>query len=175
MAEGNKSYRTYATYSPFCPSFRRATLRGMRRIGFLLILATTAVVLGGCRRIRPPVGEPAVQRTMLTTGYCPCGKCCTWRRNWLGVPVHAAGPSRGKRKHGGVTASGTRARTGTIAADTRLYPFGTVMYVEGYGYGRVEDRGGGIKGQHIDLFFPSHGQALRWGRRNVPVKIWYAR
>lgn len=49
------------------------------------------------------------------------------------------------------------------------------MYVEGYGYGRVEDRGGSVKGQHIDLFFPSHRQALQWGRKNVRVQIWYPR
>ena len=63
---------------------------------------------------------------------------------------------------------------GTIAADTRHYPFGTRMYVPGYGWGRVEDRGGAIKGpDRIDLFFDSHQDALYWGRRKVPVQIEY--
>lgn len=63
---------------------------------------------------------------------------------------------------------------GTIAADTRHYPFGTRMYVPGYGWGRVEDRGGAIKGKdRIDLFFGSHQDALHWGRRKVPVQIYY--
>ena len=63
---------------------------------------------------------------------------------------------------------------GTIAADTRYYPFGTRMYIPGYGWGVVEDRGGAIKGEErIDLFFDSHNQALRWGRRKVPVTIEY--
>jgi hypothetical protein len=63
---------------------------------------------------------------------------------------------------------------GTIAADTRHYPFGTRMYVPGYGWGRVEDRGGAIKGpDRIDLFFDSHQDALYWGRRRVPVQIEY--
>jgi len=110
---------------------------------------------------------------VVATGYCPCGKCCGWHRNWLGIPVYSAGLSKGKRKHVGITASGSKAQTGTIAADTRIYPFGTVMYVEGYGYGRVEDRGGDIKGQHIDLYFPSHRQALQWGRRNARVAVWF--
>lgn len=63
---------------------------------------------------------------------------------------------------------------GTIAADTRYYPFGTRMYVPGYGWGRVEDKGGGIKGKdRIDLFFDSHQDALYWGRRKVAVQIYY--
>jgi len=72
-----------------------------------------------------------------------------------------------------MTASGSMARRGTIAADTSRYPFGTVMYVEGYGYGRVEDIGHAIKGDHIDLFFSSHRRALRWGRQRVRVRIWF--
>lgn len=61
---------------------------------------------------------------------------------------------------------------GTIAADTRYYPFGTEMYVPGYGWGIVEDRGSAIKGPHrIDLYFDSHGDALEWGKRKVKVEI----
>lgn len=63
---------------------------------------------------------------------------------------------------------------GTIAADTRYYPFGTRMYVPGYGWGTVEDRGGAIKGRdRIDLFFDSHDDALLWGRKKVEVRIEY--
>ncbi len=61
---------------------------------------------------------------------------------------------------------------GTIAADTRYYPFGTRMYVPGYGWGRVEDRGGAIKGRkHIDLFFDSHYDAMHWGRKRLRVLV----
>ena len=61
---------------------------------------------------------------------------------------------------------------GTIAADTRYYPFGTRMLVPGYGWGVVSDRGGAIKGRdRIDLYFDSHQDALNWGRRKVKVKI----
>ena len=61
---------------------------------------------------------------------------------------------------------------GTIAADTQYYPFGTRMYIEGYGWGRVEDRGGAIKGPNrIDLYFDSHQEALQWGRRKSLVRI----
>ncbi len=87
-------------------------------------------------------------------------------------PIFTSGPNKGQRKIVGMTASGAMVKPGTIAADTSVYPFGTIMYIDGYGYGRVEDRGGAIKGQHIDLYFKSHKQALIWGRKNKTVKIW---
>jgi len=109
---------------------------------------------------------------MLTTAYCDCKKCCGWKRNWLLRPVAASGPNKGKRKRVGITASGEKATRGTIAADTSRYPFGTIMCVPGYGYGRVEDRGGAIQGDHIDLFFKRHKDAVRWGRQWKTVRIW---
>jgi 3D (Asp-Asp-Asp) domain-containing protein len=61
---------------------------------------------------------------------------------------------------------------GTIAADTDYYPFGTAMYIPGYGKGIIEDRGSAIKGpDRIDLFFDSHGKALKWGRQKLNVEI----
>ena len=111
------------------------------------------------------------ERTMLTTGYCKCGKCCSWERTWAGTPVHSSGPKKGQRKKIGQTACGEQASHGTIAADSR-YRFGTVMYVPGYGYGRVEDRGGGINGNHIDLYFKTHEAAKKWGKQTKRVKIW---
>ncbi len=64
-------------------------------------------------------------------------------------------------------------RDGTVAADTRYYPFGTRMYFDEYGYGIVEDRGSAIKGQNrIDLYFNSHSKALKWGRRRMDVEIY---
>jgi 3D (Asp-Asp-Asp) domain-containing protein len=49
---------------------------------------------------------------------------------------------------------------------------GTIVYVPGYGYGRVEDTGGAIKGDALDLWFPAHEQAGRWGRRQLAVQVW---
>ncbi len=60
---------------------------------------------------------------------------------------------------------------GTIAADTRFYPFGTRFYIPEYGYGRVEDRGSAIKGRkRLDLYFKSHQKALNWGRKRIDVR-----
>ena len=144
---------------------------------FITSLSLAAVlVFGGCTLWR--IGEPedgirGRYVTMVTTAYCPCEICCSWTRDSKGNPVVSAGRGRGKPKKVGVTASGTRAKPGTIAADTRYYPMGTVMYVEGYGYGVVEDRGGKIRGRHhIDLFYPTHAEAKAWGRKKQSVVVW---
>ena len=125
------------------------------------------------RPVRPPRGRQATVMRLETTGYCPCGQCCNWKRTWYGRPVIRSGPGRGRPKEVGMTASGRRARPGTIAADTDLFPFGTVMHVPGYGYGVVEDRGGAIRGRRIDLFFRRHQEALEWGRRTIEVRVWW--
>ena len=108
---------------------------------------------------------------MEVTAYCPCGKCCGWHRNFFGTPIYNSGPLKGKVKKVGITADGTKAAKGTIAADISRYPYGTYMYVPGYGWGVVHDVGSDIKGNHIDVFFPKHQQALNWGRQQLPVKV----
>lgn len=131
------------------------------------------LMTSGCASIRPPRGVKPVECHMLVTAYCTCQKCCGWTRNWYGSPVYAGGPLKGKHKKVGITASGTKAKKGTIAADLSLYPYNTIMFIPGYGYGRVEDCGGGVKGQHIELFYASHSDALEWGKQNKYVKIWF--
>lgn len=130
----------------------------------------------GClsARVRPPRGRQPTVMVMEVTGYCNCGICCSWERSWLGFgsAVISSGPNKGKPKQVGITASGTKARHGTVAADTAVLPFGTIVYVPGYGYGRVEDRGGAIKGDKLDLWYSSHGEAKTWGRKRVQVRVW---
>lgn len=112
---------------------------------------------------------------MLTTGYCKCSKCCGWHRTWYGLAVFSGGPNRGQPKAVGVTASGARARRGSVAADASRYPFGALMEIEGYGIGRVEDTGRDITGDRLDLYFETHREALQWGRRTRKVRIWFPR
>ena len=139
----------------------------------LFFALLTLFFAGGCASIRPPAGVKPMGKKLLTTAYCKCQSCCGWERSWFGgTPVYAYGPLKGKRKKVGVTASGTRAKKGTIAADLSIYPFNTIMYIPDYGYGRVEDCGSGIKGSHIELFFSSHQKALNWGKQNKKVKVW---
>jgi len=140
------------------------------RVVFLL---PALVAVGGCSRmgVGPRPGGRTVR--IVATAYCPCKECCGWKRNWLGQPVFASGPLKGKRKTVGQCADGTMAEHGTIAADTDYYPFGTKMHVPGYGYGVVHDRGGDIKGANrIDLFYKSHRKALEWGRQEVQVTVY---
>lgn len=87
------------------------------------------------------------------TAYCPCPICC-------GVYSNMTNPT---------TASGTRATAGrTIAADTSKFPFGTQLVINGQVY-TVEDRGGAIKGNRIDIYFNTHQEAINFGRRNATV------
>ena len=67
--------------------------------------------------------------------------------------------------------SGLWLHYGTCAVDRRLIPMGTVLYVEGYGYAVAADTGSSIKGNRIDLFFNSYGDACNWGRRSVRVYV----
>jgi len=152
----------------------------------LYLVAVTLLILclsSSCATVRRVTGigggekpgrRPSFERTMEVSAYCSCGKCTNWTRNWMGRPVVASGPNKGKPKQVGVTASGEKARPGTIAAHPR-YPFGTVMYVPGYGYGTVRDRGGSLGEDHIDVYFNKHGDALKWGRQRLPVKVWLPR
>ena len=61
---------------------------------------------------------------------------------------------------------------GTLAADTAYYPFGTRIYVPGYGWGVVRDRGSAIQGpEKLDIFVNGHGRANHWGRQRLIVEV----
>lgn len=108
---------------------------------------------------------------ILVTGYCNCGKCCGWE----GSPekaVYNYGKLKGKPKKIGVTASGTIAHKGTVAADPSVFPFGTRLEIPGYGTGTVEDIGGAIKGRHIDIWFTTHEEARRWGAQWLKLGVY---
>ena len=73
----------------------------------------------------------------------------------------------------GICADGARARKGVVAADTAFYPFGTRLDIPGYGAAVVRDRGKDIKGPaRLDVFFPRHRDALKWGRQVLTVTIY---
>lgn len=141
----------------------------------LTLSAIALLLLTSCatsRRFAVPKNQKPERITLTLTGYCDCEICCGWERNWRFQPVYAYGPSKGKPKQVGITSSGTKARKGTLAADTRLFPYGTLFHIPGYGWGRVEDIGGAIKGRHLDLYFDSHQEALEWGRQKKQVLLW---
>lgn len=154
------------------PTRGTAVFQRLKRFLSMSFLALS-LSLQGCYSLKT-LGMHKEVVLMEVTAYCGCKKCCEWKRKWgcfLLPPVYATGPNKGKRKSVGVTADGQKTKKGVIAADTRRYPFGTIMHVPGYGWGEVHDRGRAIKGNHIDLFFKSHKKALKWGRRRVKVEI----
>ncbi|AJY77788.1 hypothetical protein VN24_16275 [Paenibacillus beijingensis] len=75
----------------------------------------------------------------------------------------------------GITYSGVkvkRAEVSTVAADTSVFPIGTLLYIPGYGYGIVADTGSAIKGKRIDLYFDTIGQVYReWGKKTVNIQV----
>lgn len=99
------------------------------------------------------------QIKMLTTAYSPDEKSCG---KWAD----------------GFTASGYSVWTNgmkLVAADTDLLPFGTLVSIPGYNGGRpvpVLDRGGKIKGNRLDLLYPTHEIALQWGAQRLAVDVW---
>lgn len=77
----------------------------------------------------------------------------------------------GNRK---ITASGKEVDPQiTVAADPSI-PFGTWIWIEGFGWRRVDDRGGRIKGKKIDICFQKQEEALKFGRqkRIVVIPVW---
>ncbi|HZT97758.1 MAG TPA: 3D domain-containing protein, partial [Chloroflexota bacterium] len=70
----------------------------------------------------------------------------------------------------GTTASGTWTTWGTVAA---TLPFGTRLYIPGYGNGTVLDRGGAVGPGHVDLYMPSCTEAIDWGVRTENIEIFY--
>lgn len=88
--------------------------------------------------------------------------------------VESTGKRPGERGYG-ITYSGVKVRRGivsTIAADPKVFPIGTLLYIPGYGYGVVADTGKAIKGNRIDLYFETPGQVYReWGKRTVKVDV----
>jgi len=92
------------------------------------------------------------------TAYCSCKKCCD------------KDPSD---KWYGITATGKKARWGTVAVDKRVVKLGSKLRIKGFPNTifRAEDVGGAIKGRHIDVWFPSHREALKFGVRNINLGI----
>lgn len=75
----------------------------------------------------------------------------------------------------GTGASGKWSHPGTVAADRSVLPLNSRIRI--YGAGRysgdytVEDTGGKVDGQHIDVYMPSRAEAKKFGRQRVKVVV----
>ncbi|WP_159723340.1 3D domain-containing protein [Enterococcus sp. CSURQ0835] len=58
-----------------------------------------------------------------------------------------------------------------VAVDPNVIPLGSMVEVSGYGIAIAGDTGGAIKGNIVDVHFPTVEQCIQWGRRNVTVTI----
>lgn len=80
------------------------------------------------------------------TYYCPCKSC--------------SGPYQDK------TATGTRCEEGrTVAVDPDVIDIGSKVKIGDHIY-TAEDVGGGVEGDHIDIFFDTHEEVEEWGVRH---------
>jgi 3D (Asp-Asp-Asp) domain-containing protein len=103
--------------------------------------------------------RPARTLSMLVTAYSPDERSC--------------GESAD-----GITASGYSVWTNgmkMVAADTDVLPFGALISVPGYDDANIVpvlDRGAAIKGHRLDVLYPTHEQAERWGVQRLNVIVW---
>lgn len=89
--------------------------------------------------------------TCLATAYCGCAQCS---EGW-----------------GTMTATGRHTVSGrTIAVDPSVIPLGSRVVINGHIY-VAEDTGGGVKGNHVDIFMDNHSSTYNWGARRVQVTI----
>lgn len=97
------------------------------------------------------------------TAYCSCPKCCgIWSKDH---------PSRQGTDYEQHTTSGTIPVAGrTVAVDPDIIPLGSKILIDGHEY-IAEDTGSGVKGNHIDIYFDSHEEALEWGVRTLEVQV----
>ena len=89
--------------------------------------------------------------TFKTTAYCPCYQCSEgWGRQ---------------------TSSGALATANlTVAVDRRVIPMGSRLLINGQEY-VAQDVGGGVRGNHIDIYFNTHGETRQHGVRNAEVYL----
>ena len=87
----------------------------------------------------------------LVTAYCNCKSCCG---KWSG----------GACKNGEYPQQGI-----TVACDTNVIPLNTYIEIEGYGIRKCQDTGSKIKNFRLDLYFSSHQEALKFGKKTLKV------
>ena len=86
------------------------------------------------------------------TAYCCCEQCCGSKPEKL-------------------TRTETVPRPGhTVAVDPSVIPLGTQLVIDGDTY-LAEDTGQAIKGCRLDIYFDTHEEAVRYGRKEKHVYL----
>ena len=107
-------------------------------------------------------------------------------QDWSQYPTHtvtATGYTAGEESTGktpehpayGITYSGVKVKRdlySTIAADTSLFPIGSVLFIPEYGFGVVADTGSAITGKRIDLYYDTVNDVYNeWGKKTLDVYL----
>jgi len=99
---------------------------------------------------------PYIEMHVKATAYCPCEKCCGEYAD-------------------GKTATMTNAYMPGVAVDKKKIKLGSKLFVPGYNGDMLviaDDIGGAIKGDKIDVRFPTHREALEWGVKHITIRIY---
>lgn len=122
-------------------------------------LATTNPALTASTKLAKSVeGITPIVKNFNTSAYCACAKCCDVCT--------------------GITASGARATAWYTLAAGSGYKMGTVIYIPAFadkpngGWFVVQDRGGAISNNKLDVYMDSHYQALQFGRRTLECYVY---
>jgi len=103
--------------------------------------------------------RPARTIRMKVTAYSPDEESCGIFADGITASLHDVMTNAGK----------------LVASDSRVLPLGSVISVPGYDSGNmvpVLDRGGAIKGRRLDVLYPTHSQARKWGVQDLDVVVW---
>lgn len=71
----------------------------------------------------------------------------------------------------GITASGVKVQENRTIACPPEFPFGVKIKIGEMGTFVCEDRGGAIKGNHIDIYVKTKDQAFAFGRQNLMAQV----
>ena len=112
-----------------------------------MLVVASGIIFTGSTSTKAKDNEVQYLGKYKLTAYCGCKKC--------------------SGKWGTRTASGKKAKQGrTIAVDKRKIKLGSKVQINGKTY-VAED----VKGKHIDVFFKSHKQTKRFGKK-TGVKVY---
>lgn len=123
-----------------------------KKISMIALLMTLLITVGGLiSSVSAKSKKVKCLGTYKITAYCGCRSCSG---GW-----------------GNRTASGRRAKAGrTISVDRRKIKLGSKVRINGRVY-VAQDVGGGVKGKHIDMYFSSHSQVRKFGKKYRKVYL----
>lgn len=116
------------------------------------------VIVQGSYPVMPVASDGSI---MSYSSVDTCRATAYWAVNGVGKTYTASGRKAVRNPDG----------YSTISVDPSVYPYGTKLFVEGYGFAIAADCGTAIKGKKIDVYFNTYEEACRWGAKYVKVYV----